>query len=141
MSATSNRHSNAQQPTLYVAFELSWTEWKLAFTIHPAHKPRIKKIAARDLDALLVQIAKSKKRFGLAADAANGHCRGEPLDVRLADVRVRHDRAHDRARRDCVHGDAVRAELLGQRAGQADDSAFRRRIGCHFARAGLRAGG
>jgi transposase len=57
-----------------MAFELGWMEWKLAFTTSPGQKPRVKTIAARDLEALQEQIAKSKKRFGLAADAAVRSC-------------------------------------------------------------------
>ena len=59
---------------LHLAFELGWTQWKLAFTSGPGQKPRIKTIAARDLEALQVQIAKSKKRFGLPAEAAVYSC-------------------------------------------------------------------
>jgi transposase len=74
MSATSNRHSNAQQPTLYVAFELSWTEWKLAFGTGLGASPRLRSVPARKLDQLLEEIAKAKKRFGLPEDATVRSC-------------------------------------------------------------------
>jgi transposase len=59
---------------LYVAFELSWSEWKLAFATGPADNPRLRSIAARDTQALLQEIAKAKKRFGLADDAPVRSC-------------------------------------------------------------------
>jgi transposase len=50
---------------LHLAFELSWNEWKLAFTIGHGQPARLRTIAARDLAALLQEIAKAKRRFGL----------------------------------------------------------------------------
>jgi transposase len=50
---------------LHLAFELSWNEWKLAFTIGHGQAARLRAIAARDLAALLQEIAKAKRRFGL----------------------------------------------------------------------------
>jgi transposase len=57
-----------------LAFELGWTEWKLAFTTGAGQKPRSKTIKARDLVALQEQIAKSKKRFGLPESAPVRSC-------------------------------------------------------------------
>jgi transposase len=54
---------------LYLAFELGWDKWLLAFATEPAQKPRFRKIPARDIDALLQEIAKAKQRFGLPEDA------------------------------------------------------------------------
>jgi transposase len=66
MSATHGTDSTtATSPVLYLAFELSWTSWKLAFTIGAGQKPRLRSIAARDTDALLLEIQKAKHRFGL----------------------------------------------------------------------------
>jgi len=59
---------------LYVAFELSWNEWKLAFAAGAADNPRLKNIGARDSQALLREIAKAKKRFGLADGALTYSC-------------------------------------------------------------------
>jgi transposase len=50
---------------LHLAFELSWNEWKLAFTIGHGQPARLRTIAARDLATLLQEIAKAKRRFGL----------------------------------------------------------------------------
>jgi transposase len=68
MTAT-HQHCSARQPALYVAFELGWSEWKLAFATAPADAPRLRSLAARDLQALETEIAKAKQRFGLPADA------------------------------------------------------------------------
>jgi transposase len=54
---------------LYVALELGWNTWKLAFTIGAGQKPRIRTIRARALDVLLAEIPAAKARFGLPDDA------------------------------------------------------------------------
>jgi len=59
---------------LYLAFELSWNEWKLAFATGPAENPRLKNVGGRDTQALLKEIAKAKKRFGLPDDAPVHSC-------------------------------------------------------------------
>jgi transposase len=83
MTATRKQHSTKRTPasaqpqkvkSLYLAFELGWNEWKLAFASAPADNPRLQKIAARDTEALLREIAKAKKRFGLAEDAPVHSC-------------------------------------------------------------------
>jgi transposase len=59
---------------LYVAFELSWGEWKLAFATGPTDNPRLRNIGGRGTQALLQEIAKAKKRFALADDAPVRSC-------------------------------------------------------------------
>jgi transposase len=59
---------------LHLAFELSWSQWKLAFTIGHGQPARIRSIAARDLVTLLKEIAKAKRRFGLPDDAGIVSC-------------------------------------------------------------------
>jgi transposase len=54
---------------LYVALELGWNTWKLAFTIGAGQKPRIRTIKARALEVLLAEIQAAKARFGLPEDA------------------------------------------------------------------------
>ena len=56
-------------PTLYIAFELSNTKWKLGFTIGLGQKPRERNVDAGDLLALKEEIRLAKKRFGLPEDA------------------------------------------------------------------------
>ncbi len=69
MTATRNDNGSTRQPSLYLAFELGWTEWKVAFTSGPEQTVRVRKLRARDLQGLQLEIAKAKIRFGLAADA------------------------------------------------------------------------
>jgi transposase len=59
---------------LYLAFELGWNEWKLAFATGPCDNPRLRSIGGRNTAALLQEIAKAKKRFGLAEDAPVHSC-------------------------------------------------------------------
>jgi transposase len=69
MTATLPRHSTKTGGFLYLAFELGWTEWKLAFGTGPAQAARLRCIGARDLDALQQELARAKARFGLPHDA------------------------------------------------------------------------
>src|SRR5260370_10111702 len=82
---TATRKQHCRQPTrtparpkgaevLYLAFELGWNEWKLAFAAGPADNPRLRSIAARDNEALLREIAMAKKRFGVRDDALVHSC-------------------------------------------------------------------
>jgi transposase len=70
MSAT---HDHDSTPTasikLYLAFDLGWTTWNLAFTTAMAQKPRLRTIPARDLDAVQREIQRAKQRFDLPDDA------------------------------------------------------------------------
>lgn len=89
MTATRKRHSTkrtqaaarpkaAAEPKaaagLYLAFELGWNEWKLAFGTGPADNPRLRTIGGRRTQALVQEIAKAKKRFGLPDDAPVFSC-------------------------------------------------------------------
>jgi len=70
MSATHDHHSTASvTPKLYLAFELGWNSWGLAFSTGFAQKPRLRTISARDLDALALEITRARQRFGLPDDA------------------------------------------------------------------------
>ena len=60
--------------TLYVAFELGASKWKLGFTIGLGQKPRERTITAGELGTLEEEIAKAKKRFGLSAGARVVSC-------------------------------------------------------------------
>jgi len=59
---------------LYLAFELGWNSWKLAFTIGAGQKPRLRSLPARSLVALPLEIKTAKERFGLAPDAPVVSC-------------------------------------------------------------------
>ena len=69
MTATRNDNGTTRQASLHVAFELGWTEWKVAFTTGQEQKARVRTIRARDLQGVEQEITKAKLRFGLAADA------------------------------------------------------------------------
>jgi transposase len=68
MTATQAMGIGSSRPTLYLALELSWSEWKLAFGSAPADPARLRAIGARNLEALQQEIAKAKQRFGLPED-------------------------------------------------------------------------
>lgn len=55
--------------TLYLAFELGNTEWKLGFTIGLGQSPRQRKIGAGDLIGLEQEIRRAKERFKLGSTA------------------------------------------------------------------------
>lgn len=54
---------------LHLALELSWSQWKLVFTIGHAQPPRLRTLMARNLSGLLQEIARAKRRFGLPVQA------------------------------------------------------------------------
>jgi transposase len=75
MSATHDHDSTPEaSPKLYLAFELGWTSWNLAFTTAMAQKPRLRIIPARDLDGLQREIRRAKQRFDLPNDAPFVSC-------------------------------------------------------------------
>jgi transposase len=74
MTAACTNNVTTQGVVLHLAFELGWTQWKLAFTIGHGQKPRQRTIRARDLAALEQEIAKAKKRFQLADTAPVVSC-------------------------------------------------------------------
>ncbi len=54
MSAAHTVHSTpAAGPVLYVAFELGWGTWKMAFTVGAGQPPRIRTVPARLTSAVL----------------------------------------------------------------------------------------
>ena len=70
MSATHVTDSSTMTaPALYLALELSWTTWKLAFTVGAGQKPRLRSIPARDTDALICEIRAARRWFGLPEEA------------------------------------------------------------------------
>ena len=60
--------------TLYLAFDLGWTSWQLAFTVGLGQKPRQRSIRARDLLRLHQEIRRAKRRFGLPVRARVVSC-------------------------------------------------------------------
>lgn len=74
MTATHDVYRSKTAIRLHLAFELGWSQWKLAFTIGHGQPARLRTIAARDLAALLLEIGKAKQRFDLAEDAEVVSC-------------------------------------------------------------------
>jgi transposase len=75
MSAThSVNFTVSVAPVLYVAFELSAGQWKLASTTARGQRARLVTVRARDTDAILREIARAKARFGLPESAAVFSC-------------------------------------------------------------------
>jgi len=79
MPANLRPHSNrcfaaSEQPVLYLALELGWDSWKLAFATGPGPAPRRREMAARDLTALTREIGEAKRRLGLPADCPVRSC-------------------------------------------------------------------
>lgn len=59
---------------LYLAFELSASKWKIAFTVGLGQRARVRTLEARDLDRLQVEVEAAKKRFGLAPEVKVVSC-------------------------------------------------------------------
>src|SRR5215469_732011 len=75
MSATHVTQSTATStPVLYLALELGWNSWKLAFTIGMGQKPRLRTIVGRNTSQLLFEIAMAKRRFSLPEQASVLSC-------------------------------------------------------------------
>jgi transposase len=75
MSATHDHDRTTSTPApLYLAFELGWTSWGLAFSTAPALPPRRVTIPARDLGSLRREIDRARRRFGLPEDAPVRSC-------------------------------------------------------------------
>ena len=75
MSAAHTVQSTAMaSPVLYVAFELGWGSWKMAFTVGAGQSPRIRTVPARSTSSVLYEIKMAKLRFGLPANAPVVSC-------------------------------------------------------------------
>jgi transposase len=75
MSATHDHdRTTSAAPPLYLAFELGWSSWGLAFSTAPALPPRRVAIPARDLDSLRREIDRARRRFGLPDDSPVRSC-------------------------------------------------------------------
>jgi transposase len=73
-TTTHQQKSNGDNGVLYMALELGWSQWKLAFVSEAGQKPRQQTIAARDLAALQIEIGRAKARFGLCESARVVSC-------------------------------------------------------------------
>jgi transposase len=71
---TRKEECNGKSAVLYLAFELSRKEWKLAFTVARGQKPRIRTVPAGDRAAVKEEIALARQRFDLAEDVRVVSC-------------------------------------------------------------------
>ena len=69
---TLRQENTTSQSTMYIAFELSNTTWKLAFS--DGNKTRYVTVTARDLKQLEDEIDKAKKLFILKGDVQIKSC-------------------------------------------------------------------
>lgn len=75
MSQTTHKaESKAVDRCLYLALDLGWTQWHLAFTTEVGQKPRLRTVQARDLSALQEEIRRAKERLNLPAQARVASC-------------------------------------------------------------------
>jgi transposase len=75
MSATHSLDSTASvTPVLYLAFELSSGEWKIASSTARGQQPRLVSVRARNTAGVLSEIDRAKTRFGLPASTAVFSC-------------------------------------------------------------------
>jgi transposase len=74
MTAIRKPQTTTANVRLHLALELSWNQWKLAFTIGHGQPPRLRTVAARDMTALLHEVARAKHRFGLPDDTPVVSC-------------------------------------------------------------------
>ena len=71
---TRTAESTREGSKLYMALELGWGNWKLAFTTEAGEKPRLRSLMARDLDTLEQEIDHAKQHFGLPSTAPVVSC-------------------------------------------------------------------
>ncbi len=58
-----------QSSTLFLALELGWDSWKLAFTTGIGQQPRLREVTGRNWVELLHEIAEAKRKLHLPVDA------------------------------------------------------------------------
>lgn len=73
---TLTRDDSAKTATLHIAFELSDSQWLLAMSDGEvrAGKSRVRRMEARDLARLAVEVDKARRHFGLASDCELVSC-------------------------------------------------------------------
>lgn len=68
-TVTRREEDSAQDGIVHVAFELAEARWRLACTTGLGQAPRQRSLAAGDLEGVEEEIARAKRRFGVAATA------------------------------------------------------------------------
>ena len=73
-AATRTIEATAIESTLFVAFELGESSWKLACTVGLGQRGRQRTVVARDLAGVRREVTRAKQRFGLAATCSVKSC-------------------------------------------------------------------
>jgi transposase len=73
-AATCTDQATTPRPTLFLAFDLGVTTWKLGFTTGAAQRPRERSMPAGAIDVLYEEIARAKQRLGLPDDTRVVSC-------------------------------------------------------------------
>jgi hypothetical protein len=66
--------SHTVKPTLDLAFELGLEQWKLGVTTGVTQRPQERSMTAGDVQGVLTEVARAKRRFGLPEDARVVSC-------------------------------------------------------------------
>jgi transposase len=74
MKTAPTREECSGADTLFVAFELGWSSWKVASTAGFGQRPRMKTILAGNLAKLEEELPRAKGRFGLPQEARVVSC-------------------------------------------------------------------
>jgi len=82
MTATRTYEYSAFDPVLYLAFESSDANWKLGFTTGTGKRPRQRNLKARELGALLEEIARVRTWDGVLQLAEVQQSQGSEFAVR-----------------------------------------------------------
>lgn len=72
--ATQGQQNRATEAALHVAFELSKSTWKLAFSDGKRRQPRVVTVDARDMSRVKLEVECARKRFKLTRDAVVYSC-------------------------------------------------------------------
>jgi len=74
MIALTRPELSVSEPTLYVAFELSKKDWKLAMTSGFGVTPWLRTVASGDLGGVARALRQGRRRFGVATQAPVVSC-------------------------------------------------------------------
>lgn len=74
MPSKTTRRTQDSTDTLFVSFELSLREWKLGFAMPSAKKIQVRKVPARDLEAVTSAFSWARTKFELSDDARIVSC-------------------------------------------------------------------
>lgn len=132
LAVTCSNECTAVATTVFLSLELGSTRWKLAFAVRRTGRPRIRTIAAGDLERLWEEIAVAKQHFGVPAGVPVRSCYEAGRDAfwlhraltahGIANVvvdpsSITVDRRHRRAKTDRIDVTALVVQLMNAAAG------------------------